>query len=93
MDFRLHWAFLRRILLLGALAALTVVPAASGAFRPIHRDFGERSVPLVRHGTVTIPKGHGSSRVRIIVPGVVRRVGGSCFQVTQTLVEPETMRQ
>jgi subtilisin family serine protease len=67
MDFRLHWAFLRRILLLGALAALTVVPAASGAFRPIHRDFGERSVPLVRHGTVTIPKGHGSSRVRVIV--------------------------
>ena len=60
MDFRLHWRLLRRLLLLAALAALTVVPAASGAFRPIDRDFGERSVPLVRHGTVTIPKGHGS---------------------------------
>ena len=83
MDFRLHWAFLRRLLLFAALAALTVVPAASGAFRPIHRDFGERSVPLVRHGTVTIPKGHGSSRVRVIVslklPPLARAYGRGLY--------------
>jgi minor extracellular serine protease Vpr len=67
MDFRIHWAVLRRLLLLGALAALMAVPAASAAFQPIHRDFGERSVPLVRRGTVTVPRGHRSDRVRVIV--------------------------
>jgi minor extracellular serine protease Vpr len=67
MDFRLHWASLRRLLLFVALAALTAVPAASGAFRPIQRDFGERSFPLVRTGTVTVPSGHRSNRVRMIV--------------------------
>ncbi len=67
MDFRLHLASLRRLLLFVSLAALMAVPAAPGAFRPIQRDFGERSVPLVRHGTVTIPRAHRSGRVRVIV--------------------------
>src|SRR6266498_4924229 len=67
MDFRLHWASLRRFLLLAALAALTVVPAASAAFRPIDRDFGELTIPRVRAGHVTVPSAHRSGRVRVIV--------------------------
>src|SRR5206468_3661920 len=67
MDFRLHLAFLRRLLLLASLAALTVVPAAAGAFQPIRRDFGELTVPRVRAGTVSAPHGHGSGRSRAIV--------------------------
>ena len=67
MDFRLHWASLRRLLFLASLAALTPVPAATGAFQPIRRDFGELTVPRVRAGHVTIPNGHRSGRVRVIV--------------------------
>src|SRR5215471_4752141 len=49
---------LRRLLVLAFLAALTAVPAASAAFQPIRRDFGELTYPRVRAGKLTIPKGH-----------------------------------
>ncbi len=58
---------MRRLLLLAAVAALTAVPTASAAFRPIHRDFGELTFPKVRAGHVTIPSGHRSGRLRVIV--------------------------
>jgi subtilisin family serine protease len=67
MDFRLHLASLRRFLLVASLAALTVVPAAAGAFQPIRRDFGELTVPRVRAGTLAVPHGHASGRIRVIV--------------------------
>jgi minor extracellular serine protease Vpr len=67
MEFRLHWAFLRRLVLPIALAALTAVPAASAAFQPIRRDFGELTIPKVRAGTVTVPSAHRTGRVRVIV--------------------------
>src|SRR5215212_11103514 len=66
-DFGYIGASLRRLLLFVALAALTAVPAASAAFRPIHRDFGELTIPQVRAGHVTIPAAHTSGRVRAIV--------------------------
>src|SRR5947199_4948472 len=67
MDFRIPWSLLRRLLVLASLAALTAVPPAAGAFQPIRRDFGELHVPLVRAGKVTIPPGHRSERIRVIV--------------------------
>ena len=68
MDFRIHWAGLRRrSLILVSLAALTAVPSAAAAFQPIKRDFGELSIPQVRAGHVTVPSGHRSGRVRVIV--------------------------
>src|SRR5262245_66473049 len=67
MDFGYILASLRRLLFLASLAALTVVPAAAGASQPIRRDFGELTVPRVRAGTVTVPHGHGSGRIRVIV--------------------------
>ena len=45
MELRLHWPSLRRLLVLAVLAALTAVPAASAAFQPIRRDFGELTLP------------------------------------------------
>ena len=54
-------------MILAVLAALTAVPTASAAFKPIRRDFGELTFPLLRAGKVTIPKGHSSDRIRVIV--------------------------
>ena len=42
-------------------------PSYAPAFRPIHRDFGELTFPQVRAGHVTIPSGHQSGRLRVIV--------------------------
>src|SRR5438093_1808066 len=68
MSYRLDFASLRRrLLLFASLAALTAVPSAAAAFQPIHRDFGELTIPRVRAGTVTIPRAHRSGRVRVIV--------------------------
>ncbi len=67
MELRLHLALLRRFLVLAVLAALTAVPAASAAFQPIRRDFGELTYPRVRAGHVTIPSGHHDGRIRVIV--------------------------
>jgi minor extracellular serine protease Vpr len=54
-------------LLTAAAAFLVVATAASAAFQPVRRDFGELQVPRVRAGKVTIPKGHASGRVTMIV--------------------------
>jgi subtilisin family serine protease len=60
---------LRRVLVLVFLAALTAVPAASAAFQPIRRNFGELTYPRVRAGKLTVEHGADgtSSRVRVIV--------------------------
>ena len=68
MELRLHLASLRRFLVLGVLAALTAVPAASAAFQPIRRDFGELAYPRVRAGKMTVPGGQrNDGRIRVIV--------------------------
>jgi minor extracellular serine protease Vpr len=68
MEVRLRFAALRRRpFLLASLAALTAVPIASGSFQPIRHDFGELTVPRVRAGHVTVPSGHRSGRIRVIV--------------------------
>src|SRR5262245_44079636 len=58
---------LRRLLIFASLAALVAVPASSAAFRPIQRDFGELTIPRVRAGTATVPKGKHDGRIRVIV--------------------------
>jgi minor extracellular serine protease Vpr len=59
---------LRRLAFLAvAIAALASAASATPALQPVKRDFGERSLPLVRTGTLTIPAGHAESRVRVIV--------------------------
>ena len=67
MKLRLHLASLRRVLVLAVLAALIAVPAASAAFKPIRRDFGELTYPRVRAGKLTIPGGRHEGRIRVIV--------------------------
>ena len=49
------------------LAALAAVPAATADLRPVRRDYGELTVPLVRSGTVKAPAGNASGRVRVMV--------------------------
>src|SRR3954452_22990634 len=61
------FGFLRRALVLAVLAALVAVPAASAAFHPIRRDFGELTSPRVRAGKMTIPSGQQDGRLRVIV--------------------------
>jgi subtilisin family serine protease len=59
---------LRRLALLAAaVAALATAASASPALQPVKRQFGERSLPLVRQGTLRIPPGQAESRVRVIV--------------------------
>src|SRR3954462_14270454 len=67
MKLRLHLASLRRLLVLALLAALTAVPAASAAFQPVRRDFGELTYPRVRAGKIMIPSGRQDGRIRVIV--------------------------
>ena len=66
MKVRLPFPHLRRSLLLALLAALSSVPVSAAAFQPIQRNFGELTFPRVRAGTVTIPKGQSSGRIRVI---------------------------
>jgi minor extracellular serine protease Vpr len=59
-------------MLAAALAgALTVVSTAAAGFqpglRPIRRTFGEITVPRLRVGTLKVPAGHRSGRVRVVV--------------------------
>jgi minor extracellular serine protease Vpr len=59
---------LRRSAVLVALAAaLFSVSTAAASFQPVRRGFGETALPRVRAGTVHIPAGHASGRVRVIV--------------------------
>jgi minor extracellular serine protease Vpr len=59
---------LRRLApLVAAIAALASATSASSALQPVKRHFGDRSLPLVRQGTLHIPAGQAESRVRVIV--------------------------
>ena len=53
--------------LLAVAAALASTGTAGASFVHIERSFGEVTVPRVRAGTLTIPPGHASGRVRVIV--------------------------
>jgi subtilisin family serine protease len=91
MDFRLHWAALRRTLILVFVAALTIAPAASAAvtaaaragFRPIRRDFGELTIPRVRTGKLTPTNAAPIGRTRVIVslklPPLAQAYGRTLF--------------
>jgi minor extracellular serine protease Vpr len=58
---------LRRFLVLSMLAAaLVAVPLSTASFQPIRRELGERSVPRLRAGTIRIPAGHRTGRIRVI---------------------------
>src|SRR5207237_1058002 len=65
---RLRFIALRRATsLLVLAAALTAATGAAAALRPIERRAGETTLPRLRAGTVQIPAGHASGRVRVIV--------------------------
>ena len=53
--------------LLVVAAVLASAGPAGASLVHIDRTFGELSLPLVRTGTLTIPRGHASGRVRVIV--------------------------
>jgi subtilisin family serine protease len=58
----------RRIAVLSALvAALVAATASQAALQPLRRTIGDTTLPRVMHGHVTIPAGHGSGRLRVIV--------------------------
>lgn len=53
--------------LLAVAAALASAGSAGASLLHINRTFGELTVPRVRAGNLTIPAGHASGRVRVIV--------------------------
>jgi len=57
----------RTVLFAAAVAALAFGASASAGLQPIKRNFGDRSVPLFRQGTLRIPAGQADARVRVIV--------------------------
>ncbi len=66
-----------------AAAFLIGTTVASAAFKPVRRDFGELQIPRVRAGHVTVPTGHRSGRVTMIVtldrPPLAAHYGRSLF--------------
>ena len=85
---------MRRLALpLALVAALATAASASSALQPVRRHFGDRTLPLVRHGTLDIPAGQAQGRVRVIVtlrqpplavargPGLTARSGGAQLDV------------
>ena len=48
-------------------AALTVAAPSFASLQPIKRDFGELTLPRLRAGTIKVPAGHATGRVRVIV--------------------------
>jgi minor extracellular serine protease Vpr len=85
---------LRRLALpLTAVAALAMAASASSALQPVRRHFGDRTLPVVRHGSLHIPPGQASGRVRVIVtlrqeplavargPGLFARGGGQRLEL------------
>src|SRR5207248_8824952 len=58
---------LRRAIALSVLAAALLAATPTGAaLRPIKRSFGETTLPRLRAGTIQVPAGHASGRVRVI---------------------------
>ncbi|HYZ20084.1 MAG TPA: S8 family serine peptidase, partial [Gaiellaceae bacterium] len=85
---------MRRLALpLALVAALATAASASSALQPVRRHFGDRTLPLVRHGTLDIPAGQAQGRVRVIVtlrqpplavargPGLTARSGGAQLDI------------
>src|SRR4029453_6895405 len=67
-NIALDCAPLRRLMALVAVgAALASTVSAAASLVPIQRTFGDRTIPQVQKGTLTIPAGHASGRVRVIV--------------------------
>jgi minor extracellular serine protease Vpr len=60
-------ALRRAIALLVFAAALTAAAPTAAALQPIRRHSGETTVPRLRAGTIHIPRGHETGRVRVIV--------------------------
>jgi len=58
---------LRRAVLLLLAAALILASAASAAFQPIRRSYGEFSLPRLRAGTLKVPAAHSQGRVTVLV--------------------------
>src|SRR5215218_1332019 len=44
-----------------------VVAPTFASLQPIKRDFGELTFPRLRAGTIKVPRGHASGRIRVIV--------------------------
>src|ERR1700730_7731557 len=57
----------RSVGLLVVAAALSPAIPAGAVLVPIHRTFGDLTLPRVRKGTLTIPRNQASGRVRVIV--------------------------
>jgi minor extracellular serine protease Vpr len=53
--------------LVAVVAALASAFSAGASLTEVQRTFGERTVPRIRTGTLAIPAGHASGRVRVIV--------------------------
>ena len=60
---------LRRIVLVPLAAALVLASASSAGLhlQPVHRSFGELTLPRLRHGVVHIPAGHKRGRLTVLV--------------------------
>ena len=57
----------RRIAFLTVAAALVAATPAAAQLLPVKRTFGDLTIPRLRAGTIHVPKGHASGRVRVIV--------------------------
>jgi minor extracellular serine protease Vpr len=57
----------RRIVLLTVAAALVAATPAAAQLVPVKRTFGDLTLPRLRAGTIHVPRGHASGRVRVIV--------------------------
>jgi minor extracellular serine protease Vpr len=49
------------------IAALALTASASAGLQPINRTFGERTIPRLRTGTISVPPAARRDRVRVIV--------------------------
>jgi subtilisin family serine protease len=59
---------LKRVFAFAALAAtLASAASATAAFQPVRRSVGERELPRLRAGTITVPAGHHRGRLTVIV--------------------------
>lgn len=57
----------RLVALVLLIAALGATASAAAEIQPIRRGSGDRALPILRAGTIAIPKGHADGRVRVIV--------------------------
>jgi minor extracellular serine protease Vpr len=61
------WPLRRASLVIAAVAALVSAVPAAAELRPVHRDFGELTLPRVRAGEIRIPAGQARGRVTVLV--------------------------